>query len=305
MSVVIQPSNKPQDMQRRGTTVSPLIIPSRIGHRRTLKDIFVKESTGGGYIDISVGNVTKIRIRTNLAQAILIQAQNGKMGRLGFIGVLASMIPDFPFPTATQDEDITISYVAVGASALTRIDAYFTDQTEGDVITRNLPGGSESRTDLMILNMYNNAAISATGNFFFDNLDVPIGASPFSEGVDIVTGGRRMSAGDKFTLYALAADVPSPGGTSRSTRTHIFDEFIELFTSENNEGLFVDSTVVNELAFDLDPAEYFSLPTPYVMEPNRLFNFKGDFTHDGANDAAAESQKLFLIGIRERLGGVA
>jgi hypothetical protein len=290
-------------MQRRGTTVSPLIIPSRIGHRRTLKDIFIKESTGGGQIDISVGNTTKLRIRANLAQAILLQAQNGKMGRLGFMGVLATMIPEFPFPTATQDEDITITYTAVGASALTRIDAYFEDITEGDLTTRSLPGGSESKIDFMVLNMYNNALIDGTETYFFDNLDVPIGASPFSEGSDLVTGGRRMSAGEQFTLYALAADVPSPGGTSRTTRTHIFDEFIELFTSENNEGLFVDPTVVNELAFDLDPAEYFSLPTPYVFASNRLFNFKGDFTHDGANDAAAESQKIFLIGIRERIGG--
>ncbi len=302
MSVVVEPSNKPADLQRRGTTVSPLIIPARNGHRRILKDIFVRETTGGGRIDIAVGNTTKLRIRTNLAQAILVQALNGKSGMHGFLWALAQFIPDFPFPNASEDEDITITYTAVGASALSRIDAYFEDVTTGDVVSRGLPGGSLATKDFMILNLYNNAAIDATEEFEFDKLDIPVGATPFTTSSQVTTGGRRISSNQKFTIYFIAADVPSPGAGDKVTRVHIFDEFIELFTSENNEGLFVDPEVTNELAFDLDPAEYFMLPTPYEMLPNRLFNFKGDYTR-AATDAAAESQKLFIIGIREFLGG--
>lgn len=302
MSVVQPPSNKPADLQRRGTTASPLIIPARNGHRRILKDVFVQESTGGGRIDISVGNTTKLRIRTNLAQAIMVQALSGKTGMHGFLWALAQLIPDFPFPNASEDEDITITYTVVGGSALTRIDAYFQDVTEGDVQSRNLPGGSLSTIDFMVLNMYNNDAITATGEFEFDKLDIPTGATPFTTSSQVVAGGRRISTNQKFTIYAIAADVPSPGAGDKTERVHIFDEFIELFTSENNEGLFVDPEVANELAFDLDPMEWFVLPTPYEMQPNRIFTFKGDYTR-AAVDAAAESQKLFFIGIREFLGG--
>ena len=302
MSVVVPPTNKPADLQRRGTTSSPLIIPARNGHRRTLTDVFVQESTGGGQIDISVGNTTKVRIRTNLAQAILVQALSGKFMNKGFLWALAEFIPDFPFPTATEDEDITITYTVVGASALTRIDAYFKDDTTGDVVNRTLPGGSLGTKDFMCLNLYNSGSLAATAEFEFDVLDVPTGASPFTQSTAIQSGGRRISSNQQFTLYVLAADVPSPGAGDKTTRVHIFDEFIELFTSENNEGLFVDIEVANELAFDLDPFEMFQLPTPYLMMPNRLFNFKGDFTF-AATSAAAESQKVILIGIREFLGG--
>lgn len=302
MSVVQQPSNKPADLQRRGTTVSPLIIPARNGHRRTLKDIFVDESVGQGRIDIAVGNTTKVRIRTNLAQAILVQALDGKWQNKGFLWALAQFIPDFPFPTATEDEDITITYTVVSASVLTRIDAYFEDTTDGDLSDRTLPGGSLGTKDFMILNHYNSAAITATEEYEFDKLDVPTGASPYTQSTSIQAGGRRVSSNQKFTIYALAADVPSPGTGDKTERIHIFDEFIELFTSENNEGLFVDPEIANELAFDLDPFKSFMLPTPYVMQPNRLFNFKGDYTKAAVN-AAAESQKLMLIGIREFLGG--
>lgn len=302
MSVVQLPSNKPADLQRRGTTTSPLIIPARNGHRRTLKDIFVNESTGGGSITVSVGNTTKLKIRTNLAQAILVQALSGKFKNKGFLWALAEFIPDFPFPTATEDEDITITYTAVGSSVLTRIDAYYEDITEGDIADRTLPGGSLGTKDFMVLNLYNSVAITATQEYEFDKLDIPTGATPFTQSTTIQAGGRRMSSNQKFTIYVIAADVPAPGAGDKTTRVHIFDEFIELFTSENNEGLFVDPEVSNELVFDLDPVEMFMLPTPYEMQANRLFNFKGDYTR-AATDAAAESQKLFLIGIREFEGG--
>lgn len=303
MSVVEMPSNKPAKLQRRGTTASPLIIPARNGHRRVLKDLFVQESTGGGRVDISVGNVTKLRLRTNLAQAIMTQALSGRNRRLGFLGYIASLVPNFPFPNASQDEDITITYTAVGASALTRIDAYYEDITTGDVVSKSLPGGSQNEIDFVVLNLYNTAAITGTAAYDFDKLDEPVGVSPFTESPNIQTGARRMSPQQKFTVYAVAADVPAPGVGSKTTRVHIFDEKIELFTSENNEGLMVDPEVVNELGFDLDPLEGFVLDEPYVFEPNRLYSFIGDYTHAGAN-ATAESQKLFIVGIREPTGGV-
>ncbi len=302
MSVVEMPSNKPAKLQRRGTTASPLIVPARNGHRRVLRDLFVQESTGGGRIDIAIGNVTKMRLRTNLAQAIMTQALSGRNRRLGFLGYIATLIPNFPFPNAAEDEDITLTYTAVGASALTRIDAYYEDVTEGDVKSKSLPGGSLNDTDFVVLNLYNTAAVTATQSYDFDKLDEPVGVSPFTESPNIQTGARRISPGQKFTVFAIAADVPSPGAGDKTTRVHIFDEKIELFTSENNEGLLVDPEVVNELGFDLDPLEGFVLDEPYVLSPNRLYSFSGDYTKAAVN-AAAESQKLFLIGLREPAGG--
>lgn len=293
MAAPVLPSNKPPSLQRRGTATSTLIIPSRTGHRRTLIDYFVKASAGS-YADISIGNVVWNRIYDNLTQAVLISDLTERFENKGFLRYLAGIIPEFPFPTAAQDEDIVIAR----AAAPTRMDAYFRDTTEGDVVSHTVAGGSMATKHLLIINLANNSDIAASGTYYFDKLDMPSGLTPFSEGVDIVAGARRMASNQRFTIYAIAGDFPK-AGSSKTTRVHILEEQIELFASENGEGLLVDPDAGNELAFDLKAPSLFRLPDPYVFEPNKLYSFKGEATYDGTNALSAGSQKLILIGIRE------
>jgi len=293
MAAPALPSNKPPSLQRRGTTTSTLIIPSRTGHRRTLIDYFVKAASGS-YSDISIGNVMWNRIYDNLTQATLVGDVTERYENKGLLRYLASIIPDFPFPTAAHDEDIVIAR----AAAPTRIDAYFRDTTEGDVVSHTVAGGSMATRHLLIINLTNASAISATGTYYFDQLDMPSGLTPFSEGTDIVAGARRMAPNQRFTCYAIAGDFPK-AGSSKTTRVHLLEEQIELFTSENGEGLLADPDQGNELAFDLKAPSLFRLPEPYIFEPNKLYSFKAEASYDGTNALAAGSQKLILIGIRE------
>lgn len=296
MAVAELPTNKPPTLQQRTSTTATLTIPSRTGHRRILKDIFVKATTSG-YIDVSVGNVTLFRIYDNLAQAQLIADPSVKYGRLGFLNFLSTIIPDFPFPNAAQDEDIIITRSA----APTLMKAVFEDQTGVDAVTKTVTGGSMSLRHFLPIILKNNSDIEGTGEYEFDALDLPSGLSPFAESPDIITGGRHIPTGQRYTIYAIAGDFPTVGTTTKSktTRVYIRDEQIMLFTSENAEGILVDPEIGNELAFNLSPLKAFILPEPYVMLPNRLFTFKGYAFHNGSDDLPAGSQKLILLGIRE------
>jgi len=284
------PSYRPPWLQRTSSTTQTLRIPPLQGHRRYLLDVFVK-STTSGYVDISVGNTTWLRIYHNLAQAVLLSGLESRYEGHGFLWWLQGKIPDFPTINASQDESITIQ----ASAAVTRLDAYWADTEEGDVVSRTLPGGSQSTRHLFILNLSNPAAVTTDGLYDLNRLDMPTGAAIFSD-------GTRMAPNIRFTVYMIAGNFPK-SGASKTTRVHIVDEFIELFTSENKEGLSTDPDVGNELAFSLSPLRAFWLPQPYTFEPNHLITFKGEADHDGTNNLPAGSQQLFLVGIREFLGG--
>lgn len=288
MSVARPTQNLPPELQRIGTTTATLTIPARTGHKRVLKDYFVKAGASS-FSDIKLGNVTVARIFDNLAQAILIAGLDQRSDDRGFLRVLTALFPDIPYFYAAQDEAITI----VRNAAPTRSDAYFEDVTSGDVGDFTQPGGSKGRNQLWIQNMSNTLASTVTGSLAIDRKDMP-------DGLTLFTDGTRISANTRFTLYALAANVPVNVG-SKTTRIHIFDEFTELFTSENSEGLFVDVSVSNELGFTLRPLTLFQLPKPYVLEPNKVITVKADVIDDGANHLAAGSQQVFWLGRRELL----
>ena len=289
MSVAQNPTNIPPGLQRRGTTTQTLVIPSRTNHRRTLEDVYVKDSVSG-FVDISIGNVTFNRIYDNLAQALLIAGLDKKYENRGFLWYLKQKIPDMPLPTATEDEAITIAR----DSTPDHMDAYFADQDGGEVTDRTVPGGSLSTKKLLVINLDNSAAIAASGPFFFDRLDVPIGLSPFVEGTDLTTGGRRVATNNKLTLYGVAADVPK-NGSSKTTRIHISQDTIELFASENQEGLLVDPDLDSELKFSLNPLNVFWLDQPLIMKKDSLYTFRGDFTKVASDNGLVNTQKLFLI----------
>lgn len=285
--VAALPPDLPADLQFSSSSSSTThTIQKRTGHRRTLLDVFVKAASSS-FFDIKVGNATLLRVFDNLAQAKFVSDMNYKYEELGFLWYLSRIIPDFPFFTAAQDEDIVITR---NASAQL-ISSFWRDQVEGDVTSRNLPGGSQGNKHLFILNMSNSSPVSSSGKYAIDRFDMP-------DGLSIFTDTKRISANNRFTVYVVAANVPK-SGSSKTTRIHIFDEQIELFTSENNEGLLVDPDVNNSLEFSLSPLKVFKLPTPYIIQPNRLVTVFGEAVHDGTNNLAAGSQQLFLIGIRE------
>lgn len=279
-------SYRPPQLQRLSSSTATLTIPNLVGHRRRLWDVFV-EATSPSYSDIRIGNVTMLRIFDNLTQARLVGDLTDRYEKYGFLWWLSTIIPDFPVFNASQDEPIVISR----AAAPTRIHAYWEDIETGDVTSRNLPGGSLSSRHPFILNLSNNTAITTSGKHDLNRLDMPEGLTVFSD-------GTRMAPNIRFHVSVIAGNFPA-AGNSRVTRVHIIDERIELFTSENREGLFVDPTEGGELQFSLSPLRAFTLSPPYVFEPNHLMTFTVDAVHDGANDLPAGSQQLFLVGVRE------
>lgn len=284
-----QPSYLPPTLQRLSSATATLTIPNLVGHRRRLWDVFV-EAASSSYVDIAVGNVTMLRIYDNLPQATLIGDLTQRHERYGFLWMLSRLIPDFPIINASQDEPIVIKR----ADAPVRMHAYWEDIEGGDVTSRTLPGGSLSSRHPFILNLSNPTAISASGRYDLTRLDMPDGLTVFSD-------GTRMAPNIRFTVHAIAGNFPKAGG-SKATRLHIMDERIELFTSENKEGLFIDPDEGSEIEFSLRPLRAFVLEPPYVFNPNRLLTFTIEATYDGTNALPAGSQQLFLIGIREFLG---
>lgn len=291
MAAAVSPTFKPADMQRKGVAANAVLTLDKLNnHRRTLTDFFVKDGVSG-FSDIKVGNVTLLRIWDNLVQAVLVKGLETRMQKHGFLWYLSQIIPEFPFPTATEDEIISITR----DTAADRIDLYYKDQEGGDISNKEVLGGSQAPKQLFVLNMTHLAAITAAGKQVFDKVDLPSGLSFF-------TDGTRLSANKRFTLYAIAGDFVKNIDT-KATNVHIFDERIELFTSEDNTGLVVDDDDESELAFSLAPLKAFVLPTPYIFEPNRLMTLNMDIVRPGANNLTAESQKLFLIGTVETVGG--
>lgn len=268
------------------------MIDKITNHRRRLLDLFIKAGASSS-VDVKVGNVTMARIFDNLAQAVLIADLTTRYKDKGFFRTLAEYIPDFPFYYADQDEQINV----VRAAAPTRMDAYFEDVEAKDLGAKDIPGSSQSTKHLWIQNLSNQVASTVTGN-------IPLAQSAFDmpSGLSLFTDGTRLSPNNRFTLYCIAANVPINVG-SKSTRFHLFDERIELFTSGNNEGLLIDPSVSSELAFQLAPLKLYALKTPYTFEPNRRMVPSLDVTDDGVNHLAINTQQVFLIGMREILSG--
>ena len=282
---------KPPYLQRVSSTTGTLVIPSRVGQRRVLLDVFVAADSPG-FTEIRVGNAVLARIYDNGDQARLISDVFHKHENRGFLGWLTSRFPDLPPFNASQDEDIIIT-----RPGAVRIDAYYAIQEGGDVTSRNLLGGSQASTHLFVLNVTNSQTITASGRYRLDKVDMPEGLTVFTDG----SNSMRMAPNIRFTVHVIAFE-PFLYGDTKSTRVHIFDEFVELFTSENNEGLVVDPQVANDLAFALQPPMMFIVDPPYVFEPNRLLSFLVDVTHDGTNNISPGDLKLFLIGRRDFVG---
>jgi len=279
----------PPELQIRTTTTATLIIPKRVGHRHILKDIFQSGLAAGEYIDVKIGARTMFRIPGELSTIHFIRNHDYKTHLGGALRYIATAIPDFPFPNAAEDEDLVLQ----ASATPTLLTAIYEDVTIGELKSKTVLGGSLAKKQFFIHWMTYDTAIGATGTYSFNKAVMPTGLDGFID--KYVTPANQL-----FTCYIIAADVPK-SGESEVRRIHIWDEFTELFTTETGEGIPVELDTGNLLEFDTQKPNAFILPKPYEFQPQRTLRFQMDAYFDGTNSLPANSQKLFLIGIREFL----
>jgi len=289
LSQAQKPLYLPKDYQTRLTTSQTLIIPSRIGFRKTLIDYFVKAGSPD-FSDLFIGAIAWNRIYDNLTQAVLVASRGTKYRETGFLSYLKTIISEMDYPSATDTETLTIAR----NTAPTEITSRFIADDSGDVATRSVAGGSQSTRQLMIINLNNSVNVAASGFFNFDELDMPTGLNPFQQASDIITSARYVNQNIQITVYAIAGDFPK-ATASKATRVHITVNKIEMFTSDDQEGIPVDPDNGNDLAFSLSPLTLYKLPTPFVFNAGDLITFQGEASYDGTNALPAKTLKLFLI----------
>lgn len=302
--------------QYRTALSAALDIPARNAHRRTLLDVAFTPETAGVFLNIQVGDRTFIRLPTVLGDFANLYAaaynegvgfvRNERVKPLGkgFLWKLHEVVP-FDFPTAAEDEDIIITpqapilaYGAVPAAYL--ITAYYMDQTDGDVISKSVAGGSANPRRLYINDMTNSLAQPAAGQSLLDTPLTPAGLNGIAD-------NYKQTAGVKLTGYVYAYDASALGTTigvpahGKPTRLHITDVDTELFTVETQEGLLVDRDLENTLGFDLQTLQAWIPESPYVFHQNRNFRFQLDTAQPVGvgTPYAADTQYFAIVGIRE------
>jgi len=290
-----------------------LTIPHRTGHRRTLIDVFFSPRTAGVVLDLQVGDRVYTRIPTVLGDYLgfgkpekgvgaVLELPNSKEGK-GFLWALHDIVP-FDFPTAAQDEDLTITPKAAlqGAAlpAAFTVSALYLDQDSGDVTSNAVPGGSAAPKKLYFNMSTNGLAQQASGQTALDTTVLPTG-------LDGLADNQNSLGGLQFTGYLYMYDASNLGTTTganangKPTRLHIQDTNIELFTVEDQEGLLIDRDLGNELAFDSAMWSGFVPKDPYVFHQNRRYRFLLDTAQPAGTGASfgASKQVLIMAGIRE------
>jgi hypothetical protein len=295
-------------------TTGGLTIPNRIGHRRTLVDVFFEPVTAGIFLQIQIGDRIYTRLPTQLgdytpslignAGVQAVAPDNVKPVYRGLLWWLSQRIP-FDFPTAAQDESIIITpqTVLTGYGTLPAaytISALYKDQDSGDVISKIVAGGSSNPRRFYINDMTNSLAQPTTGR---NLLDTPLQPS----GLNGIADNFKQIAGLKFSGYAFLFDASAVGITlgfnanGKPTRLHIIDVDTEVFTVEDQAGILVDRNQANVLAFDIATQTAFIPDTPYVFHQNRNFRFQLDTAQKAGTGTnyAAQTQYFGMIGIRE------
>lgn len=290
-----------------------LTIPSRNGHRRTLVDVFFEPKTAGIFLDITVGDRTFIRLPTQLGDytttpvtndgVFMVGSENIKVSGKGFLWYLSNVVP-FDFPTAAQDENITIvpstplSYGALPGTYV--ISAIYADQDSGDVVSKVVPGGSANQRRLYFNMMTNTSAQATVGQTPLDKVITPLALNGIKDN-DLQTPGLKLT-GYLFFYDASALGTTTGGNANgKPTRLHITDIDIELFQPETTEGTLLDRDLGNGLAFDPIIGNFFMPKDPYVFNQNRRFRFLLDTAQKAGTGAnfAANTQLFGILGIRE------
>jgi hypothetical protein len=267
-------------------------------------------------LDITVGDRTYVRLPTQGGSAndtgatltgqqgiLAVSDETVKPYGKGLLWWLNEIVP-FDFPTATQDESITILPVTpLGYGSLPgayNISAVYIDQDTGDVISKVVPGGSFNNRRLYVNMVTNGLAQATTGQTALDTAITPKALNP-------VFDNTNTLAGYKFTSYAFAYDesdlgvTTGAGANGKPLRLHINDVDIELFQPETTEGMFLDTDVANGLAFSLATQTAYVPQNPYVFHQNRRIRMLLDTKQlaGGGADFGANSQLFAMFGIRE------
>jgi hypothetical protein len=264
-------------------------------------------------LDISVGDRTYVRLPTTLGDyTALTNVQKGigaiknetqKVRHKGFMWWLNEVVP-FDFPTATQDESLTVLPVApLGYGALPasyNIAALYADQDSGDIVSKTVPGGSFNPRRLFANMVTNGLAQPTAGQNLLDTQVTPKSLNPIIDATNTL-------AGYKFSSYMWAYDASALGTTTganangKPTRLHVNDVDIELYEPETTEGMFLDRDSGNELCLDLATEQSFVPKDPYVFHQNRRIRIQLDTAQKAGAGAnyGANTQLFAMFGIRE------
>ncbi|MDE1868178.1 MAG: hypothetical protein KGI08_10785, partial [Thaumarchaeota archaeon] len=233
----------------------------------------------------------------------LVKNETYKVGGMGLLTYLRKTVP-FDFPTAAQDEDLIITPTTpLGYGALPgayAISVLYDDQDTGDVVSKQVPGGSANPRRPWVNIVTNSAAQPASGQNNLDALAMPSGMLGFKD-QDLVPQGT------KFTAYIFAYDASALGTTTganangKPTNLHIKDTDLELFTVENQLGVQVDRDVGNQLVADFGLESIFYPIAPYVFTEKRKITMRLDTAQKAGTGVnyGANTQALIIIGIRE------
>ncbi len=294
-----------------------LTIANRIGHRRTLLDVFFEPETVGIFLQIQVGDKVYTRLPTTLGDFTHLQAAPKGVGFVRHEGIKwrgrgllwwLSQIMPLDYPTATQDESIVITpqVVLTGYGALPAaftVSALYADQDAGDVTTKTVAGGTFNPRRLFLNDMTNTLAQPTTGKNNLDLAIQPVGLNGIADNV-------KQIAGLKLTGYAFLYDASALGTTTgvnangKPTNLHILDVDTEVETVENQAGIQIDRDLGNQLACDYGAEWMHLLKDPYVFHQNRNFRFQVDTAQKAGTGVnyAAQTQYFGILGIREPEG---
>ena len=282
---------EPTRWMQRSVTTGDLVIPSRIGRRTFLTDLFVSGLAAEQYLDIYIGTRWMLRLYPTTLDSILVDTPVETPEGLGCLSRLKRDIPGWVDLYAAHDEDITIR----ASAAYTSLMAYFRREEVPAPGVKTDPGGSQCMVRNYIYWLSHSATITADGvNQPFDLALMPVGARTLVD-------NEQVKGTEQFDLVAIVL-----GNEVNSTDTHLdrvkmIDEGVMIGTPETQDGFLVDPNSGNELQMDVLHGRMFKLPEIYLLGKGHRYRFLYDVDHITSSRAAGH-YKLGFIGVHRQLG---
>ena len=285
----VAPLVAPMVWRRVSQTTGDLTIPPEVGDRVTLKDIFILGGADGDYIDITVGGVAKLRLLQTYLDLHMVQALAYTGRKLGILGILKELIPDFPELYAAHDENLVIH----PSATYTQLDAYYTREPVPDPDVKTLPGGSQAVVNPYIYWLTHGVLADVDGDYPFDT-------AWMQTGMRTLVSGGKVQATEQFDLWALILANETASTDSHLDRIKFMDEQTPMFTPEDAAGLSVDPDIGNELKLDLADRKIFLLDEAYLLGRDHRYTIEMTYDFITASRAAGQ-YKLGLVGIHRVL----
>lgn len=268
-----------------GISTTQLTIPSRIGYRHQLLDLFVTGEVPLAVYDIVVGTRTFMRLPAKAASSDALNPPQVKKNGRGFLWSWAQIFGVENLPNAADDEDIVIN----SSSAVTRLDAYYTETQPADVKSHTVAGGSDAPAKPFVEIF--DKLISAAGN----GQSVTVENMP--TGLGLLDNNGLVKPNTTFTQNFIMADYVSSGANfTRYARLHIFDEDVELYTPVNHEGLLIDETIpANDLRLNFSTGYMFRADKDYDWLPSHAMTLLADVP---AVTGTGSTLRTALFGLR-------